>query len=196
VRSFAADPKAPQSSKDPTLKVSAGDVSWDPHNLLSGKVPIGAGRIQQRLAERQKQQQGKPATPDVLIHKVFKEHLAHGGVPLADAPSSDKGPTFAEHVGLTYMPINVADQRIRVLNFDPPVMTIDGFLRDDLCDKIIETAKHSRLMEQSRVGSDHVNSQGGNAVDDARTSSSVFVTGQVGDEQPQLKVMPGTSVLQ
>jgi hypothetical protein len=86
------------------------------------------------------------------------------------------------------MPINVTDERIKVLNYDPPVMTIDGFLPGDLCDTIIEAANQSGLMEQSKVGDGHVKSDVATAVDDARTSCSVFVTAEVEEEQPRLKV--------
>jgi hypothetical protein len=194
IRAFAADPKAPEATEAATLKVSSGEVAWDPHNLLSDKSPIGTGRIEQRLAERRKQQQGKPADPGIPIHRLSESELAQGGVSLATAPGSDRGPTFAEHVGLTYMPINVTDERIKVLNYDPPVMTIDGFLRDEVCDAIIEAAQQSGLMEQSKVGDGHVKSSDSTAVDDARTSSSVFVTAEVEEEQPRLKVTPRSSV--
>jgi hypothetical protein len=102
VRAFTADPEEAESAVA-ALKVSSGDVAWDPHNLLSDKSPISMGRIEQRLAERRKQQQGKPANPDIPIHKVPEKEIASGGVPLAQAPGSDRGPTFAEHVGETYV---------------------------------------------------------------------------------------------
>jgi hypothetical protein len=111
-----------------------------------------------------------------------------GGVPLALAPGSDRGPTFAEHIGLTYMPVDATDERIRVICFDPPVLQIEGFVDDAVCDALITAAQASGMMAPSAVGPGKVGDVGGDAMSERRTSSTLLVDDGVLNAHPQLKV--------
>lgn len=123
-----SDAAAP-ASHDPATQV--GNVAWDPHNLFSESDPsASSGLIERRLAERRARQDGHTSTdssagdaaaaappappPSIPIQRVPPELVAAGGVPLAEAPGSDKGPTYAAHVAMNFLPLNASDTRIRV----------------------------------------------------------------------------------
>jgi prolyl 4-hydroxylase len=96
--------------------------------------------------------------------------LASGGLDIAAQPPEQVA-SFASMLRDAFVPINVAafakggessdssnntsllsGASLRVLNVDPPVLCVDGFLPPEACDALREAAEASGRMEQSRVG--------------------------------------------
>ncbi|KXZ55466.1 hypothetical protein GPECTOR_2g1015 [Gonium pectorale] len=125
--------------------------------------------------------------PPSGILKISPELLKSGGLdPSREGPQARA--SFGDHLQSLFLPVNLEHPGLRVLNIDPPVITVDGFLTAAECDEIVAAATASGLMRQSGVG------VGGYAVKDAdnvRTSSTLAATTEVLAQQPQLSAALG-----
>jgi collagen type III alpha len=72
-----------------------------------------------------------------------------------------------------FLPVNLNQPGLRVQNIDPPVLTVEQFLPDEVCDALREAAKASGKMKVSGVGGT------GDLKDDIRTSSTLAITKEV-----------------
>ena len=63
---------------------------------------------------------------------------------------------------------------LRVLNLDPPVLTVTGFLPPEQCDALIHAAQASGRMTQSAVGGHNVDKK-----KEIRTSSTLAASAEV-----------------
>jgi hypothetical protein len=80
---------------------------------------------------------------------------------------------FAEMLAKGFLPVNLNQPGLRVQNIDPPVLTVEQFLPDEVCDALREAAKSSGKMKVSGVGGT------GDLKDDIRTSSTLAITKEV-----------------
>jgi collagen type III alpha len=72
-----------------------------------------------------------------------------------------------------FLPVNLNLPGLRVQNIDPPVLTVEQFIPDEVCDALREAAKASGKMKTSGVGGT------GDLKDDIRTSSTLAITKEV-----------------
>jgi len=100
--------------------------------------------------------------------------LAAGGLDIAAQPAEQVA-AFSAMLADAFVPVNLAafaaapaathaaagappawsplaGASLRVLNVDPPVLCVDGFLPDEVCDALRQAAEASGRMERSRVG--------------------------------------------
>jgi hypothetical protein len=80
--------------------------------------------------------------------------------------------------------------RAQVVNFDPPVLTVDGFLDAETCAALIESARDSGALTASGVGDGSVGSAGGGVDAARRTSRTLLVGGAVQRSHPRLRARP------
>ena len=75
-----------------------------------------------------------------------------------------------------YSIVNIAafEGSLRVLNLDPPVLTMAGFLSPEQCDALIHAAQASGRMTQSAVGGHNVDKK-----KEIRTSSTLAASAEV-----------------
>ena len=95
-------------------------MTWDPHGLLDdSQAGSKQGLIAHRLEKRRRRlghvAEDVPKLPaNMPIQPAPADVVRRGGVSIADAPRDTKGPTFGQHIGFTYMPIDEFNDRIRV----------------------------------------------------------------------------------
>lgn len=147
------------------------------------------------------------AGPPAEIVRISPELLAAGGLDPSTQPP-DSISAFEEQLAKGFLPITMTYPKLRVVNVDPPVCTIDDFLPAETCDALREAAAASGLMVQSGVGGK------GDLTADIRTSSTLAITKDVlaecaaiqeplqqlldtaGDFSVLLCLVPGTVLLQ
>ncbi|KAG2452417.1 hypothetical protein HYH02_002660 [Chlamydomonas schloesseri] len=123
---------------------------------------------------------GKKAAPQQWVPpngilKINPELLATGGLEVGREGPQAKA-SFDGHLKGLFMPVNLDHPGLRVLNIDPPLLTVEGFMSAEECDAVVAAATASGLMKQSGVG------VGGYQVKDAdnvRTSSTLAATTEV-----------------
>ena len=131
--------------------------------------------------------------PTPGLHCLCVCARAGGLEPSRDGPQAKS--SFDAHVTGLFFPIDLDTPGLRVLNIDPPVLTIDNFLSPEQCDALVEAASGSGLMRQSGVGGvpagDGGSSGSGQEAyalpagkDDIRTSSTLAATTDVGCVSP------------
>ena len=76
--------------------------------------------------------------------------MSAGGMPLADQPGMAQG--FGDLTAHDFLRVAVDVPGVRVLNIDPPVLTVDDFLTHDECDALVDAARASGEMKVSAVG--------------------------------------------
>lgn len=139
---------------------------------------------------RPKQQ---PWVPPTGILKINPEILASGGLePSRDGPEAKSA--FDAHVTSLFFPIDLDTPGLRVLNIDPPVLTISGFLSPEECNALVEAASGSGLMRQSGIGGVSAAGSSGqqeayalpSGKEDIRTSSTLAATADTLKQQPAL----------
>ncbi|PNW80149.1 hypothetical protein CHLRE_08g379950v5 [Chlamydomonas reinhardtii] len=138
----------------------------------AGGKASGSGAKQPAAAAAKKATQWVP--PNGIL-KINPELLATGGLEVGREGPQAKG-SFDGHLQGLFMPVNLDHPGLRVLNIDPPVLTVDEFMSPEECDAIVAAATASGLMKQSGVG------VGGYQVKDAdnvRTSSTLAATTEV-----------------
>eukprot|EP00198_Chlamydomonas_reinhardtii_P005012 XP_001694348.1 predicted protein [Chlamydomonas reinhardtii] len=143
----------------------------------AGGKASGSGAKQPAAAAAKKATQWVP--PNGIL-KINPELLATGGLEVGREGPQAKG-SFDGHLQGLFMPVNLDHPGLRVLNIDPPVLTVDEFMSPEECDAIVAAATASGLMKQSGVG------VGGYQVKDAdnvRTSSTLAATTEVARYQP------------
>jgi hypothetical protein len=112
--------------------------------------------------------------------RISPELLAVGGLdPSTQPPSSISA--FQEQLAKGFLPVNIAYPKLRVVNVDPPVCTIDDFLAAETCDALRQAAAASGHMNQSGVGGK------GELSADIRTSSTLAITKDVLAECPAIQ---------
>ncbi|KAF8070861.1 ALB3.1 [Scenedesmus sp. PABB004] len=116
--------------------------------------------------------------PPTEIVRISPALLDAGGLDPATQPA-DALSGFSASLAKGYLPVNLAHPGLRVLNIDPPVITVDGFLPPDACDALVAAAAASGRMAASAVGG-----AGGPA--DVRTSSTLALTRDVVAAVPEL----------
>ncbi|KAG2454686.1 hypothetical protein HYH02_000524 [Chlamydomonas schloesseri] len=96
------------------------------------------------------------------------------------APSELPAAVVAEAEALLrerFMGVDLATPGLRLLHLDPPVLTVDGFLPDHVCDAMIAAAEASGRMVGSRIGAGNASAAyGPNAASARRTSRGMMVT--------------------
>ncbi|EFJ42400.1 hypothetical protein VOLCADRAFT_107241 [Volvox carteri f. nagariensis] len=134
------------------------------------------------------------APPNGIL-KINPALLQAGGLDV-----SREGPqaraSFEGHLSSLFLPVNLDHPGLRVLNIDPPVITVEGFLSAPECDGIVRSAADSGLMKQSGVG---VSGYQVKDTENVRTSSTLAATaepGQTAFELPQVaRYQPGQHFL-
>ena len=91
-----------------------------------------------------------PAHLRTNITPVPPEAMSAGGMPLADQPGMAQG--FGDLTAHDFLRVAVDVPGVRVLNIDPPVLTVDDFLTHDECDALVDAARASGEMKVSAVG--------------------------------------------
>ncbi|GLI68159.1 hypothetical protein VaNZ11_012497 [Volvox africanus] len=120
--------------------------------------------------------------PPSGILKINPALLQAGGLDVSREGSQARA-SFEGHLTSLFVPVNLDQPGLRVLNIDPPVITVEGFMDPQECDDVIRTATESGLMRQSGLG------VGGYQVKDlenVRTSSTLAATTEVLSQHPQL----------
>ncbi|GIL52405.1 hypothetical protein Vafri_8289 [Volvox africanus] len=153
-----------------TVAATSGEQAASSSSSSSGSSKSSGASKQQAWA------------PPSGILKINPALLQAGGLDV-----SREGPqaraSFEGHLTSLFVPVNLDHPGLRVLNIDPPVITVDGFMDPHECDDIIRTATESGLMRQSGLG------VGGYQVKDlenVRTSSTLAATTEVLSQHQQL----------
>ena len=83
---------------------------------------------------------------------------------------------FTSHVAANYIEIDASPfaGKLRVLNVDPPIMTISDFLKPEQCDALCAAAHGSGRMAVSSVGGHNIERQ-----KEIRTSRTLAATSEV-----------------
>lgn len=116
--------------------------------------------------------------------RISPELLAAGGLAPGEQPPAAVG-AFADTLAKGFLPVALDTPGLRVLNIDPPVLTIEGFLGGDVCDALVHAARDSGRMAASRVGG--AASGSGAVPDEVRTSSSLAITKALLADVPALR---------
>lgn len=150
-------------------------------------APVSSGRAVARAAPAARRAPPPPAAaspagetaaappppssgPPQEIVRISPALLAAGGLdPCKESPANVAA--FSGMLSDGFLLIQLDHPGLRILNIDPPVLTVDGLLPPDACDDLIAAARASGRMAQSRVGS-------GAQLSDAsiRTSSTLAIT--------------------
>ena len=85
-----------------------------------------------------------PAHLRTNITPVPPEAMSAGGMPLADQPGMAQG--FGDLTAHDFLRVAVDVPGVRVLNIDPPILTVDDFLTHDECDALVDAARASGEM--------------------------------------------------
>ncbi|KAF6261608.1 hypothetical protein COO60DRAFT_1500337 [Scenedesmus sp. NREL 46B-D3] len=118
--------------------------------------------------------------PPTEIVRIGPQLLEAGGLdPSKEAPQNIAA--FSDMLSKGFLPVNLNLPGLRVQNIDPPVLTIEQFLPDEVCDALREAAKASGKMKTSGVGGT------GDLKDDIRTSSTLAITKEVLADCPQIR---------
>eukprot|EP00747_Dinoflagellata_sp_TGD_P170560 gnl/TRDRNA2_/TRDRNA2_202434_c0_seq1.p1 gnl/TRDRNA2_/TRDRNA2_202434_c0~~gnl/TRDRNA2_/TRDRNA2_202434_c0_seq1.p1 ORF type:complete len:373 (-),score=80.09 gnl/TRDRNA2_/TRDRNA2_202434_c0_seq1:118-1236(-) len=104
------------------------------------------------------------------------EIVEAGGVPVAKDATLQEG--LGNMLAAQFVGVNLTFPGVHVLNIDPPVLKVEGFLTAADCDKFVAAAKASN-MQKSRVGGGGANS--------LRTSSTLALTQDVLGRSPELR---------
>jgi len=72
-----------------------------------------------------------------------------------------------------FVGVNLAHPGVRVLNIDPPILTIDNLLPMEVCDALVEGAKAHSALQASKIGGL------GDLSGDIRTSRTLAITREV-----------------
>ncbi|GLC40821.1 hypothetical protein PLESTB_000019100 [Pleodorina starrii] len=165
----------PRPMTPASASASAGQQASSAGSSSSDSTPAASGSS----SNNNKPQAWAPPTGILKINPAL---LQAGGLDV-----SREGPqaraSFEGHLNSLFLPVNLDHPGIRVLNIDPPVLTVEGFLTPLECDDIVRTATDSGLMRQSGVG------VGGYQLKDSgdvRTSSTLAATTEVLAQQPAL----------
>ena len=119
----------------------AGASPWPPPRIAS-RARV---RVRVRRAPRD-----RPRTPPHQHHSRAPRGDVCGGMPLADQPGMAQG--FGDLTAHDFLRVAVDAPGVRVLNIDPPVLTVDDFLTHDECDALVDAARASGEMKVSAVG--------------------------------------------
>jgi hypothetical protein len=98
----------------------------------------------------------------------------------AQEPAANKA-GFADMLRSGFMPVNIDHAGLRIMNIDPPVLTIDDFLPAATCDALVAAAGATGGMAQSKVGG------AGDVPTDMRTSSTLAITQSALKQHPALQ---------
>lgn len=146
-----------------------------------------SGRRQVTLrASAPQQEQAKQAGPGFI--RLPPEVVAAGGLLMSDQPAEG----HAQLGGLLrdgFMPVNLEQSGLRLLNIDPPVFTVPEFLTPQECDNLINAVLDAEStapgsMAQSAVGNAAGGAAGGGSI---RTSSTLGFTSAKLRDFPGLK---------
>mmetsp|Transcript_5053 Transcript_5053/g.10970 ORF Transcript_5053/g.10970 Transcript_5053/m.10970 type:complete len:348 (-) Transcript_5053:1543-2586(-) len=116
------------------------------------------------------------------ILRIPPQQLAAGGLdPSQDGPQAQAA--FASHLAQNFLSVDLDAYpgSIRVMNVDPPVLTVREFLSSEQCDALRQSAEASGRMAQSAVGGHNVQGR-----QDIRTSRTLAITSEVLREHPDL----------
>lgn len=80
-----------------------------------------------------------------------------------------------------FMPVNIDHPGLRIMNIDPPVLTIDEFLPAATCDALVAAAAATGSLAPSKVGG------AGDVPADMRTSSTLAITQSALKQHPALQ---------
>ncbi|GLC36825.1 hypothetical protein PLESTB_000779000 [Pleodorina starrii] len=173
-------------------------TAWDPEGLFGTSTPLNFAAGEQMgdlIARRERERAARraataaaaaaasPAPVPLPAHARPLRPLpgdgaaaaAAGGLRPADLPPA----VVSELDSLLrrdFMPVDLSWPGVRVLHLDPPVVTVEGFLTGEQCDRMVQAAEASGRMQASRIGASNVTSLYGNASSNRRTSTSMMVT--------------------
>lgn len=123
-----------------------------------------------------------PAAPAVFVPKdpyerIQAKWLAQGGIPAADTSAYDR-PAFLAKLAEKFIPIDLDFPGLRIVNFDPAVFTVEGFMTPEECASWQQHAVESGCLQQSKIGGGNAAAAAGggvNAYGSRRTSSSLLM---------------------
>ena len=139
---------APSAPRAPTRARWLGQKSA--HAAPRGRAHSAAGIVTRAASAADAPPAIAPAHLRTTITPVPPEVAAQGGMLLADQPGMKDG--FGDLTNHDFLRVNVDAPNLRVLNIDPPILTVDDFLTSDECDALIEAARSSGEMKVSAVG--------------------------------------------
>lgn len=88
----------------------------------------------------------QPATaafaPTDPVHRIPALWLKQGGIPASDAAAYDR-PAFLERLATKFIPIDLDFPGVRIVNFDPAILTIEGFMSPEECEQWQQAALDS-----------------------------------------------------
>jgi hypothetical protein len=86
-----------------------------------------------------------------------------------------------------YLPLSAdVHSRTQVLNLDPPILVVDDFVSEDLCDQLVEAVESCGQLSRSRLGGG-LSSDESMPISDRRTSTSLLIgPGQSDDKHIQV----------
>lgn len=164
-----------------------GSSCFDRHRGLrgAGKLPRAASSPSAGQ-DQQKGEGEKAAAPHFL--RLQPEVTEAGGLVVADQPELGKAQLSRLLKG-TYMPINLDTPGLRILNIDPPIFTIPGFLTAQECDDLVNAALDAEFRQpgtlaQSAVGNSSGGADSGGSI---RTSSTLGFTSAKLSQFPRLQ---------
>jgi hypothetical protein len=80
--------------------------------------------------------QAAPRPPTEIV-RINPEKLTHGGLdPGLESEANRSG--FSEMLQKGFLPVNLSHPGLRIMNIDPPILTVQNFLPEDVCDNLIE----------------------------------------------------------
>jgi hypothetical protein len=80
--------------------------------------------------------------PSDPVHRIPALWLKQGGIPASDAAAYDR-PAFLERLATKFIPIDLDFPGVRIVNFDPAILTIEGFMTPEECEQWQQAALDS-----------------------------------------------------
>jgi hypothetical protein len=92
-----------------------------------------------------------------LIDRVSTKWLAQGGIPAGDRSAYDQT-AFLVKLAEKFIPINLDYPGLRILNFDPAMFTVEGFMTPEECESWQQHAEASGDAADAAAGGDAASS--------------------------------------
>lgn len=99
-----------------------------------------------------------PAAAPVICIESFEripaKWLSQGGIPASDTSAYDRQ-AFVAKLAEKFIPIDLDYPGLRIVNFDPAIFTVDGFMTPEECTSWQQHAVASGITGGKQQGNDH-----------------------------------------
>eukprot|EP00879_Flechtneria_rotunda_P017190 GHRR01018004.1.p1 GENE.GHRR01018004.1~~GHRR01018004.1.p1 ORF type:complete len:472 (+),score=146.34 GHRR01018004.1:264-1679(+) len=148
---------APPSSSCATASVAAGAAVAVPAAAVPVPAPTPA-----------------PFQSSDHIERISARWLSQGGISASDTTGYDRT-ALLRKLADKFMPINLDYPGLHIVNFDPAIFTVEGFMSAEECSSWRQEAENSGCLQQSRIGAGNAASSSVNVYGSRRTSSSLLL---------------------